>query len=137
MNNCSFVGRISTDVEYRVNGDKGVARFNIAINRRTKDRKADFLRIVAFGKTAELINNHFKKGSRIGLECTAVQPDKYTRQDGQTVYPNVEFWVSAVDFIDTKAESQASAPQSAPAPKADDFVKIPDNIPDIDELPFQ
>ena len=132
MNHTSFYGRISSDVDYRVNGDKNVARFSIAVNRRTKEHKADFFRIVAFGKTAELINNNFKKGSRIALECTAVQPDKYTNQQGQTIYPNVEFWVTALDFVDTKAESQTSAPQSAPAPApqstSDDFMSIPEGI---------
>lgn len=142
MNNCSFVGRISSDIDYRVNGDKGTARFSIAVNRRGKDKKADFFRMVAFGKIAELINTYFHKGSRIGVECIAVKPDKYTNQSGQTIYPDIEFWVNNVDFIDTKAENQqnqASAPQSAPAaaPQGqDDFMKIPDNMPDIDELPF-
>ena len=141
MNSTNFYGRVSSDIDYRVNGDKGVARFSIAVNRRTKEHKADFFRIVAFGKTAELINNNFRKGSRIALECTAVQPEKYTNQQGQTIYPNVEFWVTSLDFVDTKAESgQTSAPQatpqSAPQSKPDDFMKIPDNVPDIDELPF-
>lgn len=139
MNSCDFMGRISTDIDYRVNGDKGVARFSIAVNRRGKDKKADFLRMVAFGKQAEVINNYFHKGSRIAIEAIAVQPDKYTDQSGQTRYPNVEFWVNGIDFVDTKAEnqqSQSSAPQSAPQSKPDDFMKIPDNIPDIDELPF-
>lgn len=143
MNSCSFVGRISSDIDYRVNGDKGVARFSIAVNRRGKDRKADFLRMVAFNKTAEVINNYFHKGSRIGIECSAVKPDKYTNQNGQTIYPDIEFWINNIDFIDTKSESgqsQASAPQSAPtaAPQSqtDDFMKIPE-IPDSqDELPF-
>lgn len=146
MNSCNFLGRISSDIDYRVNGDKGIARFSIAVNRRGKDKKADFFRMVAFGKTADVINNYFHKGSRIAVECTAVKPDKYTNQNGQTIYPDIEFWVSNIDFVDTKAESQqnqASAPQSAPAPAAapqssgdQDFMKIPDSIPDIDELPF-
>lgn len=102
--------------------------------------------MVAFGKIAELISTYFHKGSRIGVECIAVKPDKYTNQNGQTIYPDIEFWVDNVDFIDTKAENQqnqASAPQSAPAPAAapqssgdQDFMKIPDSVPDIDELPF-
>lgn len=141
MNACQFMGRISSDIDYRVNGDKGIARFSIAVNRRGKDKKADFLRMVAFGKTAEVINNYFRKGSRIGIECMAVKPDKYTNQNGQTVYPDIEFWVSNVDFIDTKAESQtstaqAAAPQSAPTSAPDDFMSIPE-IPDSqEELPF-
>lgn len=142
MNSCQFMGRISSDIDYRVNGDKGIARFSLAVNRRGKDKKADFFRMVAFGKTAEVINNYFRKGSRIAIECTAVKPDKYTNQNGQTVYPDIEFWVGNVDFVDTKAESQtsaptqAAAPQSAPTSAPDDFMKIPEIPDDSDELPF-
>lgn len=112
------------------------------MNRRGKDKKADFLRMVAFNKTAEVINNYFHKGSRIGIECSAVKPDKYTNQNGQTIYPDIEFWINNIDFIDTKSESgqsQTSAPQSAPAaapqsaPK-DDFMSIPEGVDN--ELPF-
>ena len=143
MNSCNFLGRISSDIDYRVNGDKCVARFSIAVNKRGKDRKADFFRIVAFNKTAEVINNYFHKGSRIGLECTAVQPEKYEDRNGKTVYPNVEFWVSNIDFVDTKAESgqtQASAPQqtqthqSAPTSAPDDYMSVPEGVDE--ELPF-
>lgn len=141
MNACQFMGRISSDIDYRVNGDKGIARFSLAVNRRGKDKKADFFRMVAFGKTAEVVNNYFRKGSRIAIECTAVKPDKYTNQNGQTVYPDIEFWVSNIDFVDTKAESgnsapataaPTSAPQSAPA--SEDFMSIAEGCDT--ELPF-
>ena len=99
--------------------------------------------MVAFGKTADVINNYFHKGSRIAVECTAVKPDKYTNQNGQTIYPDIEFWVNNIDFVDTKAESQQSqestpqsAPAAAPQSSADqDFMSVPDTIDE--ELPFK
>lgn len=146
MNKCLFYGRLSSDVDFRVNGEHQSARFSLAVDRKSKERKTDFLRMVAFGKQAEVINNYFRKGSRIAIEAMAIKPDKYTDQNGQTRYPDIEFWVNAIDFVDTKAESgqsQVSAPQSAPAPAAapqtqmDGFMDIPE-IPDSqdDELPF-
>lgn len=147
MNKVFFIGRVASDIDTRVNGEHQTARFSIAVDRKTRDRKTDFFRIVAFGKTAELIGNHFKKGNRIAVEATAVKPDKYTNHNGQTIYPDIEFWVSTFDFIETKAEAQQNqgypAPQ-APAqvqaptsqPQDNGFMNIPDNMPDVDELPF-
>lgn len=143
MNRFCGYGRISSDIDFKVNGEHQSSRFSVAFNRRSAERKTDFLRFVAFGKQAELINNNFKKGSRIALQATAIQPEKYTDQNGNTRYPNVEFWVDAIDFVETRAEqgnqSAPSIPQAqATAPSTADagFMQIPDSIPDIDELPF-
>lgn len=131
----------------RVNGDTTVASFSIAINRRGKDKGADFFRCKAFNKQAEVINKFFHKGSRIAISASATQPPKYTKQDGTTVYPNVEFIVNSIDIVDTKAENAQqpesvptpqpqSAPQSVPqsTPQQDDFMDIPDGLDS--ELPF-
>lgn len=143
MNKCIFYCRVASDIDFRVNGEHRIARFSVAVDRKTKERKTDFLRMVAFGKHAELINNGFHKGSRISIEAMAVQPDKYTNQAGQTIYPNVEFWINSFDFVDTKAENQGSAPQAASAPQTakpavpqsdNDFMSVPDGIDS--ELPF-
>ena len=144
MNRFCGYGRISSDIDFKINGEHQSARFSVAFNRRSAERKTDFLRFVAFGKQAELINNNFKKGSRIALQATAIQPDKYTDQNGNTRYPNVEFWVDAIDFVETRAEqgqATAPAPQApqqtvAPAPQSvpDDFMSIPEGIDE--ELPF-
>ena len=45
----------------------GYAIINIAVNRYSKDKEssADFINCTAFGKTAELIADKFKKGQEI------------------------------------------------------------------------
>ena len=112
-----------------------VANFSLAVNRRSKERESDFFRFTAFGKTAEVIEKYFKKGSRICINSHA-QMNNYTDKDGNK-RSSLTFIVDAIDFVDTKAESQQNAPQagSQPEPKVptDDFVNIPDNIED---LPF-
>ena len=134
-NNCSLFGRISTEIDLRVNGETTVATFSLAVNRRGKDKGADFLRCKAFNKQAEVINTYFHKGSRIALVASATQPPKYTNKDGNTIYPNVEFIVNSIDFVDTKAENeQATQQQSAPSQKPDDFMSIPDGMDS--DLPF-
>lgn len=146
MNKCLFYGRVSSDIDFRVNGEHQSARFSIAVNRAGKEKKTDFLRMVAFGKQAELINNSFKKGNRIVIDTMAVKPEKYTDQNGNTRYPDTEFWVNAFDFVETRAEQgqttlptpqapqQVSAPTQAPQSVPDDFMSVPEGIDE--ELPF-
>lgn len=140
MNSCEFFGRISSDIDLRVNGETQIASFSLAVNRRGKDKGADFFRFKAFNKTAEIIDRYFHKGSRICIRAIASQPPKYTNKDGVTVYPNVEFLVQDLDFVDTKAENEATAQTETPAApaeqaqKSDDFMSIPDGL---DELPFK
>lgn len=135
MNNVTMMGRVASDIDLRVNGETTVAQFSIAVNKRTKDHGADFFRFKAFGKQADVLSKYFHKGSRICVSASASQPPKYTNKDGVTVYPNVEFIVREIDFVDTKAENATEQP--APTPKQskpDDFMSIPDGIED--DLPF-
>ena len=138
MNNVSFLGRIATDIDMRINGEMQIASFSLAVNRRGKDKGADFFRCKAFGKTADVIEKYFHKGSRICVRAVAFQPPKYTNKEGTTVYPNVEFNIQELDFVDTKAESESNDyPQPLPADKKpdDDFLNITDD--QVGELPFR
>ena len=118
-----------------------VARFSIAVNRQyqNQDKKADFLNMTAFSKTAENIERFFRKGSRIVVRCHA-QQEEYTNNNGQKVN-TVGFIVDSFSFVDTRAEGGITAnqnTQSAPEPApvgSDDFMSIPDNLDD-DSLPF-
>ena len=124
-------GRVSSEINMQYHGDTTVATFSVAVNRRGKDKGADFFRCKAFGKAAEMLEKFFRKGSRIALQATPTQPPKYENKDGVTVYPNVEFIVNTIDFVDTKAEQ---APSQAP----DGFMKIEDGLTvEEGELPFK
>ena len=51
MNVVTLIGNLATDVEVKdVGDDKRVATFLIAVDRRTKDGGADFVRIVAWDR---------------------------------------------------------------------------------------
>ena len=141
MNECLFYGRISSDIDLRYTKNQvPVARFSIAVNRQyqNQDKKADFLNMTAFSKTAENIERFFRKGSRIVVRCHA-QQEEYTNKDGQKVN-TVGFIVDSFSFVDTRAEggiTQNQNTQLAPEPTpadSDGFMNIPDGIDD--ELPF-
>ena len=89
MNSVQLVGRFTRDPEIRyTDGGASIARFSVAVDRRFAkegEQSADFINIVAFGKTAEFIEKYFKKGNRIGI-VGRIQTGSYKNKDGATVY---------------------------------------------------
>lgn len=102
MNNVCLMGRLVKDpnmVEYGKGKDAGLsARITVAVQR-DKDN-ADFISCVAFGKTAELIDTYFVKGSRIALEGR-IQTGSYEDKDGNKRY-TTDVVISRIHFCDSK-----------------------------------
>lgn len=117
MNNVSLIGRLTKDPaisEYGKGKDAGVlARFTLAV-RRDSDN-ADFISCVAFGKTAELIDLYFAKGSQIGVIGT-IQTGKYENKEGQTVY-TTDVIVRQIDFIGSGKSSDDEEEEEKPKKK--------------------
>lgn len=128
MNKVILIGRLTKDVDFRKgDNDKVSARFNLAVNRRFKnangDTEADFPSCVAFGKTAEFINNYFKKGSGIAI-TGRIQTGSYEK-DGAKVY-TTDVFVDEAEFVESKgnggsdnAKADTKAPET-PASEEDD-----------------
>lgn len=133
MNAVQLVGRFTRDPEIRyTDGGASIARFSVAVDRRFAkegEQSADFINIVAFGKTAEFIEKYFKKGNRIGI-VGRIQTGSYKNKDGATVY-TTDVIAENVEFVESKQNNQPT--QGTATPPAD-FMNIPD-IPD-EELPF-
>jgi single-strand DNA-binding protein len=69
VNNVSLIGNLATDVELReVAPEKKVATFLLAVDRPSKDGGADFVRITAWDRQAELCTEYLSKGRRVGVE---------------------------------------------------------------------
>ena len=131
MNNVSLVGRLTRDPEIKVSASgSSYARFAIAVDRRKKDDGADFINIIAFGKTSEFIEKYFRKGQRIGINGR-IQTGSYDGKDGKKVY-TFDVIADNVEFVESKS---ASGPASATPANADGFVNVPDDLED-DGLPF-
>lgn len=135
MNDCKFSGRPTRDPEIRYTEgaqSMAVARYTLAVDRRYKKeggQQADFLSVVAFGKTAEFVEKYIKKGMKIIVECHA-QSGSYTDKNGNKVY-YTEFVADAHEFCESKG---SNAGQQAPPVDSDGFMNIPDGIDE--ELPF-
>lgn len=138
MNKVELVGRLVRDPDVKA-GSTTVARFTVAAQRTFKDKDgnygADFINCVAFGKTAEILEKYFSKGSQIGV-IGRINTGSFTNKDGNTVY-TTDVAVESVEFVGSKADNSASTQQakkeSKPASGGDDFISIPDCV---DDLPF-
>ncbi|RUS42246.1 single-stranded DNA-binding protein [Cohnella sp. AR92] len=131
MNKVILIGRATKDWELRYTpSGVAVANGNIAVDKPfTSDgeRKADFIDLVAWRKTAELAANYIRKGQRFGLEGS-IQVRKYEK-DGQNRYA-YEVLVDRIEFLESNRNGNASEGQD---PFANDGKPV--NLPD-DDLPF-
>lgn len=99
MNSVCLIGRITADPEVlQTASGTVILNFSIAVDRGDKDKTTDFIRCVAFGKTAEFIDDYIGKGTRMGV-TGRIQTGSYTNKDGQKVY-TTDVIVERVDFAD-------------------------------------
>ena len=142
MNKCIFVARTTRDIELRyTTGEKqtAVAKFSIATDSGYGDnRKTNFFNMTAWGKTAEALEKYARKGTKLILECQAVQ-NQYTDKNGNNVN-TVDFTVLNFEFAESRSASQQSGNVQSNQPQQmsitdDGFMNIPDNIGD-EGLPF-
>ncbi len=69
MNTVTLIGNLATDVEVRdVGDDKKVANFLLAVDRPAADSDADFVRITAWNRQAEVCAEFLAKGRRVAVE---------------------------------------------------------------------
>ena len=69
MNSVNLIGNLCSDVELKeLSDEKKVATFRVAVNRGGKDAGADFFRIAAWDRQAELCAQYLCKGKRVGIE---------------------------------------------------------------------
>ena len=103
MNIAVLMGRMTSTPELKTTPNGlSVTSFSIAVDRGYGDNKqTDFINIVGWRKTAELICKHFTKGSRIAIEGS-IQTRKYQDRDGnnRTMF---EVVANNVHFVDTKS----------------------------------
>ena len=108
MNKWIGIGRLTKAPELRRTGTgKAVASFTVAIDDGYGENKStDFIDIVAWEKVAENCSKFLDKGSKVAVEGKLKK--RSYEKDGRKIY----IWevnASSVEFLDSKAESKASA----------------------------
>ena len=118
MNTICLLGRLTADPELKhTQNQVPVCSFTLAVDRayqpKGQERQADFINIVAWRHTAEVVAKHFGKGHRIAL-TGSLQSRRYTDKDGnnRTAF---EVVADTVFFAESKkGDSLPSAAAGAP-----------------------
>ena len=135
MNTVQLIGRLTKDPEVRYTTNQtAVAMFTIAINKgKDKDGKdlgADYPSIVAFGKTAELVEKYVNKGRLVGVQGR-IQTGSYEK-DGKKYY-TTDIIADRVEFLESKKETpENKVKRETPE---DDVMSIFSRLEDED-IPF-
>ncbi|SEF25515.1 single-strand DNA-binding protein [Streptococcus gallolyticus] len=111
MNNVNLIGRLTKAPELKQTASNtSVLTGTLAVNRTFKnqngEREADFINIVAWRQTAEIIAQYCGKGSQIGV-TGRIQTRNYENQQGQRVYVT-EVVAEHVDLLDSKNDNQSN-----------------------------
>lgn len=144
MNKIILMGRLTRDPEIHYTGDDRtmcVSKFSLAVDRRFKRTgdsvEADFFNCTAFGKQAEFVEKHLKKGTKI-LITGRIQNNNYTNKEGQKVY-SMQIIAEEMEFAESKNASgnNNDTEDQRPRPAAEEggFYSIPDGIED-ECMPF-
>jgi single-strand DNA-binding protein len=108
INKVWLIGRLTKDPEVRftANNNTLVCSFSLAVNRSFKKEgqpDADFINIVAWGKTGEFCSKYFNKGQQVAV-VGRIQTRNYDDKEGKKVYIT-EVIAEEVHFADSKKDN--------------------------------
>ena len=134
MNSCNFTGRLTKDPELKTTqSDKKYIRFCLAVDGiKDKDgnKTADFVDCIAWNKSAEIIAQYARKGSKLGVSgryhTTTYDKDGEKRK-------SVDIVVNEFDFFDSKPKDQ---PAQAQQPQEQPEINL-EQVETPSELPFE
>jgi single-strand DNA-binding protein len=113
MNVVTLIGNLATDVELRELGeDRRVASFVLAIDRPGRE-EADFVRIAAWNKQAELCARFLSKGRRVALDGRL---RSHSWEDEGKRRSAVEVVANRVQFLSAPDKSAEAPFEAAAAP---------------------
>lgn len=133
MNLNAYTGNLGRDFDTTTTGSgMTIAKNVLAVRRDFKDKQTrqyetDWIPLTAFGKTAEIMNQHLGKGSKIEV-VGKLQTNNYTDKDGnkRTSYDVI---VNSFGFLDSATDKPKK--QEMPFQPKDESIDIDDSM-----LPF-
>lgn len=138
VNKVILIGRLCKDPESRQANGKSVCNFSLATNESWRDadgqkqERAEFHRIVVWGKLAEVAAKYLSKGSQVYIEGK-LQTREWTDKDGQKKY-TTEIVASSLVMLGGKGDggNDPGKPDSSGIPNNPGGLS-PD---DLDSIPF-
>ena len=130
LNKCCFIGNLGQDPEIRYTAEgKAVANFSLACSEEwkkdgQKQERTEWVKVVIWGKLAEVAGEYLKKGSKVYVEGK-LQTKKWQNKEGQDQY-TTEINVHDLLMLDSRnVKPEQSEPQE---PVGEDF--------DDQDIPF-
>lgn len=100
LNQCVLTGNLGDDpVSHYTPEGLAVSTFNLAFHTSHKKKAANWIKVSAFGKLAEVINQYLHKGARVGI-VGSLDQHKWTTEEGQT-RSTFQIIAGTVEFIKT------------------------------------
>lgn len=139
MNSVVLIGRLTRDpeVRYSQGTQNAVATFTVAVDRPfAKEKTADFLRVVVFGKQAENCERFLTKGRQVGIQGR-IQTGSYKTQTGETRY-TTDIVADRVEFLGGKNDTGAGSGMGGGMPAGGGDDMIPEGFEALtdDDMPF-
>ncbi|BCO09310.1 single-stranded DNA-binding protein [Desulfolithobacter dissulfuricans] len=132
MNKAMLIGHLGNDPEIRYTQDGiPVAIFSLATTTRWRDKdgkkqeKAEWHRIVAWRRLAEICGEYLAKGSHVYIGG-AIQTRKWEDKSGNPRYVT-EIIATEMEMLGSRQENTDSPPQSDP---------MEPPMPSVDDIPF-
>lgn len=131
------LGNIGKDPEIKTTpGGTTVANFSMACSERRKDASGnwqdhtEWISLVAFGRTAEIVRDYVKKGSKLYVEGKIQTQSWDDKESGQKRY-RTQVMVNELSLLDSGRGEQKQEKQSNYSPFDNQATEIGD-----DEVPF-
>ena len=146
LNKVMIIGRLTRDPELKsLSSGTVIVNFSVATNRTWRDKSGqkqegvEYHNVVAFGRTAENVNQYMKKGSGIYVECR-IQTRSWDGADGKKNY-RTEIIADRVQFGPKKEgvsqmPSIASAKEDSRETPPVDTIDYPEENVNVDDIPF-
>lgn len=148
MNNVVLIGRLTKDpvVRYTSGNQTAVTEFALAVDRPVRqgeEKKADFPRVIVFGKQAENCGKYLRKGLMLAV-AGRIQTGSYKNRDGNTVY-TTDVIANRVMFLEWAGENNGERGRrkrdsGAEAERREERLgdqELPDMFEEIaDDVPF-
>lgn len=129
MNKLTIIGNVTRDPETRTTSNgKNVCSFTVAVNSR-KSEKADFFRVSAWDKKAELCQQYLAKGRKVAV-MGPVSVSVYQSNSGET-RADMNVNADEVEFLSRNENGSDETAAPAPAP-----AKGYTDVTNDEDLPF-
>ena len=136
MNKVIMIGNLTADpVLGHTQGGKAYCNFSLAVSRQFSKEEVDFVNCTAWEKTAEVITEYCRKGSRVAVDGSLRVEKKNDNGKNMTF---TKVLVSSIEFLNSKKQENTKT-DAEPSSKKGEFEEsdnFASNEVEDDDFPF-